>query len=94
MIIANAGYLSYLLDGRETRRITPPAGGFWELGGFPSTAANPWEAADNPIMAPFDQKVRFLKVHLCLTFPYTELLHSCIKLSAVLLATKSCCGRN
>ena len=78
-VVTKSGYISYLLDGRETRRITPPAGGFWELGGFPSTAANPWEGAENPTMAPFDQKVTHLDARVSLTFSSMKLNDLCTK---------------
>jgi len=49
-------HIKFLVDGKETKTITPPAGGFWELGNFPNNVPNPWIAAENPRMAPFDQK--------------------------------------
>lgn len=49
-------YMKFLVDGAEIGTITPPAGGFWELGGFPNDVQNPWLAAPNQRMAPFDQE--------------------------------------
>jgi len=49
-------HIRYFLDGLEVGTVAPPAGGFWELGEFPNTEHNPWTAADNIRMAPFDQE--------------------------------------
>jgi beta-glucanase (GH16 family) len=50
-------HIRFTIDGAVTKDITPPAGGFWELGGFPSNIPSPWGSnAENPRMAPFDQK--------------------------------------
>ena len=53
-------FISYMtnfrLDGEETRRITPPEGGMWELGNF--TGPNIYE--DGTIMAPFDEEFYFI----------------------------------
>jgi len=46
-----------LIDDVELRTITPPAGGFFELGQFPGDVPNPWAGADNFKLAPFDQGV-------------------------------------
>ena len=48
--------VSIRLDGEETRRITPPEGGMWELGGFEGD--NIYE--DGNVMAPFDQEFHFI----------------------------------
>lgn len=53
-------YLRFTLDNNEVGTVRPPAGGFWELGGFPSTIENPWVGASNPRMAPFDEKFYFV----------------------------------
>ncbi|XP_030761868.1 beta-1,3-glucan-binding protein-like [Sitophilus oryzae] len=48
-------YITFNVDGEEIGSVTPPSGGFWELGGFDSaTTDNPWKGASN--MAPFDQE--------------------------------------
>jgi len=47
--------LRFTVDGQPLGTVTPPAGGFWELGGFPANVENPWIGADNKLMAPFDQ---------------------------------------
>jgi len=49
-------HIKYSVDGVETRTITPPLGGFWQLGEFPNNMFNPWDGnSENPRMAPFDQ---------------------------------------
>ncbi|CAG7825585.1 unnamed protein product [Allacma fusca] len=48
--------ITFFLDDVPTKVITPPEGGFWELGGFDRSVPNPWENSDNQRMAPFDQK--------------------------------------
>jgi hypothetical protein len=51
-------HIRFFLDNVETKTITPPAGGFWELGEFGADLPNPWEGnAQNPRMAPFDQEM-------------------------------------
>jgi len=50
--------IKYTLDGRHIGTVTPPPGGFWELGEFPDDVPNPWIGGDH--MAPFDQKFYFL----------------------------------
>lgn len=48
-------YLRFFVDGDEIGTVTPPAGGFWELGNLSSTdCRNPWEGS--PKIAPFDQE--------------------------------------
>jgi len=44
------------IDDVETMSVSPPVGGFWELGGFDQIpgADNPWSEGDR--MAPFDRK--------------------------------------
>jgi len=50
-------HIKFILDGAEVKTITPPAGGFWELGEFDNALPNPWAGnAENPRMAPFDQE--------------------------------------
>jgi len=48
-------HMKFFVDGAETGSVNPGPGGFWEMGGFPSTVENPWVGAANPRMAPFDQ---------------------------------------
>lgn len=52
-------YLKFSIDDVETGRITPGAGGFWDLGvsngAFPAEIENPWRFATK--MAPFDEEV-------------------------------------
>ena len=48
-------YLKFSLDNVELGTITPPATGFWDLGGFPADIQNPWRFGTK--MAPFDQEV-------------------------------------
>ena len=48
--------LIFRLDGEETRRITPPKGGMWELGNFKGENIY----ADGGLMAPFDQEFHFI----------------------------------
>jgi beta-glucanase (GH16 family) len=45
--------ISFLIDGQVIGSISPPAGGFWKLGG--SSGTNIW--ANGTIMAPFDKRV-------------------------------------
>lgn len=48
-------HISFSIDGVTLGTITPPAGGFWELGGLSSTGySNPWQGETR--MAPFDQE--------------------------------------
>lgn len=50
-----ADYIKFSVDDEETGRVTPPVGGFWELGGLASTGLdNPWKRDSK--MAPFDQE--------------------------------------
>ncbi len=46
----------FSVDGVQIGSVSPPEGGFWELGGFPGD--NIW--ADGTQMAPFDQDFHFL----------------------------------
>jgi hypothetical protein len=47
-------HFTFTIDGVHVGTIVPPAGGFWEMGGFPDTVENPWKYGER--MAPFDQK--------------------------------------
>jgi hypothetical protein len=50
--------LQFAVDGEEIGKVTPPEGGFWELGMFNSsigTGDNPWIYGSK--MAPFDKEV-------------------------------------
>lgn len=53
--------MKFSIDDVETGRITPGAGGFWDLGvssgAFPANVENPWRFATK--MAPFDEEVHF-----------------------------------
>ena len=52
-------YFRFELDGSETLRVEPPAGGFWEMGGYENDFPgidNPW--ANGDFMAPFDTEVQ------------------------------------
>jgi len=53
-------FIRYTLDGVAVGTVTPPAGGFWELGDFPNDIPNPWADAENKRMAPFDQEFYLL----------------------------------
>lgn len=44
-------YIAFSVDNQEIGRITPPAGGFYQLGGL--SGHNPWASGSK--MAPFDQ---------------------------------------
>jgi len=48
--------ITFRIDGVETGAITPPGGGFWELGGFANDPGgrNKWEGGG--LIAPFEQK--------------------------------------
>jgi hypothetical protein len=48
-------HIKFFVDSQELGTVNPPAGGFWELGGFPNNVENPWVYGDNQRMAPFDQ---------------------------------------
>ena len=54
-------YLKFSLDNVELGTMTPTAGGFWELGGFPADVQNPWRYATK--MAPFDEEVFSFELH-------------------------------
>lgn len=47
-------YIKFSLDNVELGTITPPATGFWDLGGFPADIQNPWRFGSK--MAPFDEE--------------------------------------
>lgn len=54
-------YIKFSIDGDPTAEVHPTSEkGFWGIGGFPNKIDNPWRFADNPKMAPFDQKVRLI----------------------------------
>ncbi|XP_063234481.1 beta-1,3-glucan-binding protein-like [Bacillus rossius redtenbacheri] len=56
-----ADHIKFSLDGVEMGTVTPPSGGFWELGNFNSvnpSADNPWRGGTK--MAPFDQEFYIL----------------------------------
>jgi hypothetical protein len=53
--ICHLDYIRFGIDDVEIGRITPPAGGFYELGNFASEGiANPWASGSK--MAPFDKE--------------------------------------
>ncbi|XP_030763973.1 beta-1,3-glucan-binding protein-like [Sitophilus oryzae] len=45
--------ITFLVDENSLGTVSPPSGGFFELGKFSSNATNPW--VNGTIMAPFDQ---------------------------------------
>jgi beta-glucanase (GH16 family) len=45
--------INFYVDGEMIGSVTPPAGGFWELGGF--QGQNIWQSGS--VMAPFDRQV-------------------------------------
>jgi beta-glucanase (GH16 family) len=45
--------MNFYVDGEKIGSVTPPAGGFWELGGF--QGQNIWQSGS--FMAPFDRQV-------------------------------------
>jgi len=50
-------HVRYFIDNEVLGTVSPPAGGFWELGQFPDNIENPWQySTTNPRMAPFDEK--------------------------------------
>ncbi len=52
--------IRFTLDGEELMTVTPPEGGFWELGNFETEFPgidNPWIGEDK--MAPFNKEVTF-----------------------------------
>jgi len=49
-------HIRFSVDDVEIGKTKPGEGGFWELGGFSSKFENPWTYAENPRMAPFDQR--------------------------------------
>lgn len=54
-------YFQFAVDDQEIGRITPPDGGFWEVGKFDSingTVDNPWIYGTK--MAPFDKEFYFV----------------------------------
>jgi hypothetical protein len=50
----------FKIDNKVTGEIVPPAGGFWEMGGYPGYPGikNPWKGREK--MAPFDQEFYFI----------------------------------
>jgi len=50
--------IEFTLDGTSLGKVTPPTGGFWELGGFPADIQNPWRFGTK--MAPFDDEFYFI----------------------------------
>jgi hypothetical protein len=48
--------ITFSIDDEVIGNITPPSGGFWELGGF--NGNNPWAGGEQ--MAPFDQEFYFI----------------------------------
>lgn len=53
--------ISFFVDDVELGTVTPPEGGFWELGELAATGLeNPWRASTNQRMAPFDQEFYIL----------------------------------
>jgi len=58
MVWSPTGF-QFFIDNNSMGTITPPTGGFWQLGEFDkSTYSNPWRAATK--MAPFDQQFYIL----------------------------------
>ncbi|XP_050515651.1 beta-1,3-glucan-binding protein-like [Diabrotica virgifera virgifera] len=52
-------FIKFSLDDREIGRVTPPSGGFWELGNFEHTGLpNPWRGKSK--MAPFDAEFHLI----------------------------------
>jgi beta-glucanase (GH16 family) len=52
--------MTFSLDNVVYNTITPPPGGFFEMGAFPEDIPNPWVNGTNPRMAPFDEKFHFI----------------------------------
>lgn len=53
-------YIQFSVDNQVLHTVTPPPGGFFELGQFPGDIPNPWENGRNPRMAPFDEEFHFI----------------------------------
>ena len=58
--------IQFYTDDELIGEVYPPAGGFWELGGFEGD--NLWKNSINPIMTPFDRPV--IKNHQQIMFIY------------------------
>lgn len=49
--------IAFYIDNEEIGTVTPPEGGFWELGELSASGLeNPWKTGSNTRMAPFDQE--------------------------------------
>ncbi|XP_050510384.1 beta-1,3-glucan-binding protein-like [Diabrotica virgifera virgifera] len=57
-MIWNTTSITFLIDHVVLGSVSPPDGGFWELGNFSTNTANPWAAGTK--MAPFDQEFYFI----------------------------------
>jgi len=55
-----AEFIKFSIDNDLTAEVHPAEGGFWDIGKFPEGIDNPWKYAENPKMAPFDQKFYFV----------------------------------
>jgi hypothetical protein len=49
----------YYIDGEYLGGVSPPRGGFWQLGNLSGT--NIWANGSNPLMTPFDHDVNLSK---------------------------------
>uniref|UniRef100_A0A6P7FLZ2 Beta-1,3-glucan-binding protein-like n=1 Tax=Diabrotica virgifera virgifera TaxID=50390 RepID=A0A6P7FLZ2_DIAVI len=57
-VIWNTTSITFLIDHVVLGSVSPPDGGFWQLGNFSTNTANPWAAGTK--MAPFDQEFYFI----------------------------------
>lgn len=60
-LIWTTAYIQFLIDDKEIGKVTPPAGGFWEMGAFDEAYYNPWVGRSK--IAPFDQEF-FILINL------------------------------
>ncbi|CAG9837275.1 unnamed protein product [Diabrotica balteata] len=54
----NTTSITFSIDNTVLGTVSPPEGGFWELGNFPTNIENPWAAGTR--MAPFDREFYFI----------------------------------
>ena len=68
--------IQFYTDDELIGEVYPPAGGFWELGGFEGD--NLWKNSINPIMTPFDRPVikthQQIKVHIINNNPLSSFI--------------------
>lgn len=80
-----SGGIKFFVDDEMIGQVTPPAGGFWQMGGF--TGPNIWS---NSSMAPFDKPVRTFRLPFRIFWSLFEILNV---FKIVSLYFERCCWR-